>query len=156
SVMIQSRAQSALRRFSLVGLALAGAFSVSLAAAQAPTTAQSVPTFAKNVAPILQEKCQACHREGQMAPMSLLTYEQVRPWARGIKKKVESRDMPPWHLDKTVGIKKFVNDISLSDAQIDTIVRWVDGGAPMGDPKDLPALKQWPADDQWRLEALQG
>src|SRR5439155_1004584 len=75
----------------------------------------------------------------------------VRPWAKAIKERVVTRQMPPWHLDKTVGIQQFVNDRSLTDQQIDTIVRWVDAGAPLGDPKDLPALKQWPNDEEWQL-----
>src|SRR5207244_2201640 len=98
----------------------------SFAAAQ--TASKPAPMFTKDVAPILQEKCQGCHRPGQMGPMPLLTYEQARPWARSIKTKVVARDMPPWHLDKTVGISKFKNDVSLSDAQIDLISRWVDAG----------------------------
>ena len=109
------------------------------------------PSFAKDVAPILQEKCQTCHRESSMAPMSLATYEQVRPWARAIKDRVVTRQMPPWHLDKTVGIQEFENDISLSDQQIQTIARWVDAGAPLGDPKDMPPAKEWPKDDGWQL-----
>src|SRR5947207_6346922 len=84
-----------------------------------------------------------CHRPGQMGPMSLLTYEDARPWARSIKAKVAARMMPPWHLDRTVGIQKFKNDISLSDDQVNTIVRWVDAGAPQGDAKDLPAPIKW-------------
>jgi hypothetical protein len=88
--------------------------------------------------------------------MSLVTYEDARPWARSIKAKVVARDMPPWHLDKTVGIQKFKNDVSLSDAQIDTIVSWVDAGAPLGDPKDLPAAKQWADGDVWQLAAQFG
>src|SRR5437870_1589948 len=130
-------------RLRVVGLIIAAA---AIAAEAAPP---SSVTFNRDVLPILQEKCQMCHRPGQMAPMSLLTYEEARPWARAIKTKVEARDMPPWHLDKTVGIQKFVNDISLSDAQISTIVKWVDAGAPQGDPKDLPAPKTWPSDEQW-------
>ena len=110
-----------------------------------------VPTFAKDIAPILQEKCQACHRAGSMAPMSLVTYEETRPWVKDIKQRVVTRNMPPWHLDKTVGIQHFQNDISLSDAQISLIARWVDAGAPPGDPKDMPAPKQWPKDDGWQL-----
>jgi hypothetical protein len=136
----------------LVGLTALGA----LVAAQARAQSASAPTFARDVAPILQEKCQTCHRPGQMAPMSLLTYQEVRPWTRAIRMKVQSRDMPPWHLDKTVGIQKFVNDISLSEVQIDTIVRWVDAGAPLGNPEDLPPPRTWPSDDQWRLAESQG
>src|SRR2546425_13252758 len=95
-------------------------------------------TFAKDVAPILQEKCQECHHTGSMAPMSLVTYEETRPWAKAIRERVITRQMPPWHIDPTVGVQKFKNDLSLSQAQIDTIVRWVDGGAPVGDLKDMP------------------
>src|SRR5436190_11476920 len=105
----------------------AGALSLMVGLFIAPTHAadtKASPTFAKDVAPILQDKCQNCHRPGQVAPMSLLTYEEARPWARSIKTKVQSRMMPPWHIDKTVGIQQFKNDISLSDAQIDTIARW--------------------------------
>ena len=95
-------------------------------AGAAPAQAAEV-TFARDVAPILQEKCEACHRTGQMAPMSLTTYQEVRPWARAIRTKVVAGDMPPWHMSKTTGIQKFVNDISLTVDQIDMIVRWVDG-----------------------------
>src|SRR5437588_13022583 len=106
------------------------------------SSAQSI-TFTKDIVPILQEKCQACHRPDSMAPMSLVTYEDVRPWAKAIRERVITRQMPPWHLDKTVGIQKFKNDRSLSDAQIETIVKGVDGGAPKGNPKEMPPLKQW-------------
>lgn len=113
-------------------------------------------TFSKDVAPILQEECQSCHREGQMAPMSLVTYEQTRPWAKAIKTRVVARQMPPWHLDKTVGIQQFQNDMSLSDEQIAIIARWVDEGAPQGNPKDMPAPKEWPKNDGWQLAAKFG
>src|SRR5258706_13241430 len=73
------------------------------------------PTFTKDVAPILQEKCQSCHRPGYIAPMSLVSYEEARPWAKAIKERVIARQMPPWHIDKTVGIQKFANDRSLTD-----------------------------------------
>ena len=108
-------------------------------------------TFSKDVAPIFQEKCESCHRPGSMAPMSLVTYEQVRPWAKAIKQRVVNRQMPPWHIDKTVGIQKFQNDISLNDEQIATIARWVDGGALQGDPKDMPPPKVWKDDIGWQL-----
>ena len=114
------------------------------------SAASAAPTFTKDVAPILQAKCQSCHRPGTVAPMSLLTYQDARPWARSIRNRVSRREMPPWHLDKTVGIQKFKNDTSLSDAQVDTIVAWVDSGAPMGDPKDMPALVQFD-DDTWTI-----
>jgi hypothetical protein len=86
-----------------------------------------------------------------MAPMSLVTYDETRPWAKSIKQRVVTRSMPPWHLDKTVGIQHFQNDMSLSDAQISTIARWVDAGVPLGDPKDMPPAKIWPKEDGWQL-----
>ena len=129
----------------------AGGFALALATvAHAADLAKPV-TFAKDVAPIFQEKCQNCHRAGQIAPMSLVTYEETRPWAKAIKQRVVTRQMPPWHMDKTVGIQQFQNDFSLSDEQISIISRWVDTGALLGDPKDMPPAKQWPKDDGWQL-----
>jgi hypothetical protein len=114
------------------------------------------PTFTKDIAPIFQEKCEACHRPDSIAPMSLKTYAEVRPWARSIKQRVSTRQMPPWHIDKTVGIQKFKNDRSLSDEQIDTIVRWIDAGAPQGDAKDMPPARTWPEDQGWNFAAQFG
>lgn len=108
-------------------------------------------TFSKDIAPILQAKCQDCHRKGTVAPMSLLTYQEARPWAKSIRERVIARNMPPWHIDRTVGVKHFLNDRSLSDREIDTIVRWVDAGAPQGDPKDLPPAREWPQQEIWQL-----
>src|SRR6187455_708566 len=125
--------------------------------ASAQTSAGGGPvTFTKDVAPIFQEKCEACHRPGNIGPMSLVTFEEVRPWVRSIKTRVANREMPPWHLDKGVGIQKFINDRSLSDKQIDTIVRWIDAGAPRGDVKDMPAAKQWPTGEKFFLEEVLG
>jgi hypothetical protein len=100
--------------------------------------AQNAPTFSKDVAPILYNKCVSCHRPGEVAPMSLITYTDVRPWARAIRDKVIARAMPPWFADPAHGA--FRNDRSLTQAQIDTIVKWVDGGARQGDEKLMPAL----------------
>src|SRR5436190_13624802 len=113
-------------------------------------------TFAKDVAPILQAKCETCHRKGTNAPMSLVTYAETRPWAKSIRERVISRNMPPWHVDKTVGIQQFQNDRSLTDGQIDTIVRWVNAGAPLGDAKDLPPAKVWPDEEGWQLAKQYG
>ena len=113
-------------------------------------------TFARDVAPIFQQKCEACHRSGQMAPMSLTTYQEVRPWARAIREKVVAGDMPPWHMSRTIGIQKFVNDISLTTDQIQTIARWVDIGAPLGNPEALPPAKVWPSGERWRMGDLLG
>src|SRR5204863_8378053 len=87
------------------------------------------PTFSKDIAPVLQKKCQVCHQPGSIAPMSLLTYADTRPWVRSIKDRVVSRKMPPWPIDKTVGIQEFTNDLSLSDHDVDMIAQWVDAGA---------------------------
>ena len=122
------------------------------AAADAPKT----PTFTKDIAPIFQDKCEACHRPDSMAPMSLMSFSEARPWAKSIKARVADRQMPPWQIDRTVGIQKFKNDRSLTDEQVDTIVRWVDAGAPQGDPKDMPAKKTWPDDQGWNFAAQFG
>ncbi len=115
----------------------------------AADTASRDLTFTKDVAPIFQKSCQSCHHPGTSAPMSFITYQDVRPWARSIKERVMRREMPPWHLDKTVGIREFKNDISLSDQEIDTIVRWIDGGAKQGDPKDMPPPLTFRSEDEW-------
>jgi hypothetical protein len=114
------------------------------------------PTFTKDIAPIFQEKCEACHRPDSIAPMSLVTFEDARPWARSIKSRVSERQMPPWHLDKSVGIQEFKNDRSLSDDQIETIVRWIDQGAPKGDAKDMPPPKVWPNEQGWNFAQMFG
>jgi hypothetical protein len=108
-------------------------------------------TFSKDVAPILQRACQNCHRPGSIAPMSLLTYNEARPWARSIKTKVALRQMPPWHIDRNVGVSKFKDDPSLSDAEIATISAWVDAGSPEGDPKDMPPPRQFTDLDKWHI-----
>ena len=133
-----------------------GVFLLAPGLAMAADAGRQQVTFTKDVVPIFQEKCQECHRPGTAAPMSLVTYEETRPWAKAIRQRVVTRNMPPWHIDKTVGIQHFQNDRSLSDAQIATIVRWVDGGAPMGDPKDLPPAKKFPEDDGWQLAKQYG
>jgi hypothetical protein len=118
--------------------------------------AADVPTFSKDIAPIFQDKCEACHRPDSIAPMSLKTFAEVRPWVRSIRARVADRQMPPWQIDRNVGIQKFKNDRSLTDDQVATIVRWADAGAPQGDPKDMPAAKTWPEDQGWNFAALFG
>ena len=113
---------------------LLAVFTVALPA----VAAAQAPTFTKDIAPIFQNKCEACHRPDSIAPMSLVSFEESRPWARSIKSRVQTRQMPPWHIDKTIGIQEFENDRSLTDKEIDTIAKWVDAGAPKGDPKDMP------------------
>jgi mono/diheme cytochrome c family protein len=123
------------------------AFTVMSAAAEA----QEQGTFAKNVAPIFQAHCQACHHAGTVAPMSLVTYEDARPWARAIKQRVAAREMPPWFIDKNVGVQHFANDESLTDEEIATIVKWVDGGALQGNPADMPPPRQFADDQSWQI-----
>src|SRR5262245_63017459 len=100
---------------------------------QAPGPAKTV-TFTKDIAPILQRSCQNCHRPGSVAPMSLLTYEDARPYAAAIKRRTGIRDkqgtMPPWYIEKGIGIQRYKNDVSLSDDEVAKIARWADSGAP--------------------------
>jgi hypothetical protein len=109
------------------------------------------PTFTKDIAPIFQEKCEACHRPDSIAPMSLTTYSETRPWVRSIRSRVEARNMPPWNIDRSVGVQKFKNDRSLTDDQYATVLKWIDAGAPQGDAKDMPAPKVWPEDQGWNF-----
>ena len=110
---------------------------VLVAAGAAPAqTPSPAPTFSKDIAPIFQAKCQECHQPNSIAPMSLISYQEARPWARAIKDRVARKQMPPWHIDQSVGVTRFKNDMSLSEAQIDTIValgrRWRAAGRPEG------------------------
>jgi len=107
----------------------------------AGSASAQTPTFSKDVAPIVFTKCAGCHRPGEVAPMSLLSFKDVRPWASAIKEKVSTRIMPPWHADRAYGA--FRNNPSLSQGEIDTIVSWVNAGAPEGNPKDTPALPKF-------------
>ena len=109
-------------------------------------------TYAKDVAPIIQDNCVRCHRPESVAPMSLQTYEEVRPWARVIMDRVVKRQMPPWPIDQSVGITEFKNDPSLSEEQIRTIVDWVEGGAVLGNAADLPEPRQWPEGLTWQFQ----
>jgi hypothetical protein len=136
-------------------LAISAALAVP-GAAFAQGASKAAPTFSRDIAPIFQEKCEACHRPDSIAPMPLRTYAEVRPWVRSIRARVAERQMPPWHIDKTVGIQKFKNDRSLSDDQIDAILRWADAGAPQGDPKQMPGPKTWPEDQGWNFAPLFG
>ena len=147
------------RFFSSAGLVLLAVIAAvvmtpAVSAAQEPAqpgARQAQVTFTKDVAPILQRSCQVCHRPGSIAPMSLLTYEEARPWARSMKERVSTRDMPPWHIDRNIGITKFKNDPSLSDAEIATIVKWVDSGTPKGNMADMPPARQFADLDQWNI-----
>jgi hypothetical protein len=131
----------------VLGAVLVGGSSTPAAEQYAQKAAAGAPTFSKDVAPILYRNCVGCHRPGEIAPMSLLTYKEVRPWAKSIRDEVADRAMPPWHADPKHG--KFKNDRSLSDTDRDTIVRWANAGAPEGDTKDLPPVP--PAPGGWTI-----
>ena len=113
----------------------------ALRAAELPVVKGDV-TFSKDIAPILQRSCQNCHQPNSVAPMSLINYKEVRPWARSIKERTALRDkrgvMPPWFIEKNIGIQHYKNDPSLSDLEIAKIAKWADSGAPEGNPADLP------------------
>ena len=108
----------------------------------AQNNAQSI-TFSKDIMPILQENCQECHRSQGQGPMSLMSYEEVRPWAPLIQYKVVNRQMPPWHIDRTIGIQQFKNDRSLSDEEVALISAWVNAGAPEGIAADCIYCNSW-------------
>jgi hypothetical protein len=129
-----------------------GGFGPALSAQQ-PAAAEV--TFAKDIAPILQRSCQNCHRPNGVAPMPLVTYEDVRPWARAIKTRTgigpRAGVMPPWYVEKNIGIQHYKDDPSLSEAEVATIAKWVDSGAPLGNAADMPPARVWADDSAWRI-----
>src|SRR6266567_3203973 len=116
-------------------------------AAVAVAVAAATPTYHKDVERIVQNRCQGCHRPGEAAPMALLTYQEVRPWAKAIRTSVASGKMPPWQADPHYG--KFTNDLSLAPGERETLLAWVDSGAPEGDPADAPRPRAFV--DGWRI-----
>src|SRR2546422_5366127 len=124
-------------RLGLIAAVLHAAAFLVLRTSGADDHAPAIPTFNKEVAPILQKNCMTCHRAGQVAPMSLQNYKEVRPWAKSLREMVAERRMPPWLADPHYG--EFANDRRLPQKEVDTIVAWVDGGLKEGNPKDLPA-----------------
>ena len=143
--MLEREANLRIGALVLFVLAAAGA-----AGAQEAAGAPEI-TFTRDVAPIVHRSCSGCHRPDEVAPMSLMTYEEVRPWARSIASRVAAREMPPWHLDRRIGIQAFKNDPSLTDAEIATIVDWVAAGAPRGNPDDMPPLPAYGDADDWQI-----
>ena len=131
---------------------------VAVVTLSSPTAAQAIVdevTFSKDIAPILQKSCQKCHRPDSLAPMSLIDYEEVRPWARSIKHRTGLRDkagvMPPWYIEKDIGIQQFKDDPSLTDEEIAKIAKWVDNGAPKGNPADMPKPLAFIDVDSWEI-----
>tara|TARA_B100000519_G_scaffold198166_1_gene207102 strand:- start:1725 stop:3044 length:1320 start_codon:yes stop_codon:yes gene_type:complete len=117
----------------------------------AQSHAQEMPTYSKDIAPILQEKCASCHNPEGIGPMPLQNYEQVKPFAALIHDRTSKRIMPPWHIDTGIGIQSFKNDASLSDDQINIIEDWFLAGAPEGNQADLPAPVEFPSGAAWQL-----
>ena len=132
-------------------IAAAGFVGFAAAPALAAAEAAAGVTYAKEIAPILQRSCETCHRQGGVAPMSLTTYDEVRPWARAIRQKTATREMPPWFIEKEIGVQRFKNDPSLSDTEIAMVADWVDAGAPMGDPADLPPAREYADAAEWTI-----
>ncbi|MXY15983.1 MAG: cytochrome c [Acidobacteria bacterium] len=134
---------------------LLAAFAAAPAPALAQAGAEHEVTFSRDIAPILQRSCQKCHRPDALAPMSLIDYHEVRPWARAIKNRTGLRDkpgvMPPWYIEKDIGIQGFKDDPSLSEEEIRKIATWVDNGAPEGDPADLPPPVPFIDVDEWEI-----
>ena len=141
--------------FSPLGVAAAAVLLLAPAAALGQTSASDDVTFTRDIVPIMQRSCQGCHRPNSLAPMSLITYEEVRPWARSIKNRTGLRNrmgvMPPWYLEKDVGIQAIKDDMSLSEEEITAIARWVDNGAPRGNPDDLPPPLEFAAPGDWEM-----
>src|SRR5262245_30327547 len=129
-------------------LAATTALGTEVVSPTVPSDQASQVTFNKDVLPILQANCQVCHRPGSIAPMSFMTYESARPWAKAIKSAVVSKKMPPWFADPHYG--EFRNAPRLNPSEISTLAAWVDGGAREGDPADRPAAREWK--DGWRIQ----
>ena len=127
---------------------LASVLAVTAAMAAPPAKVTSGVTYNKDVLPILQNRCQACHRPGEIGPMPFLTYKETRPWAKAIREAVSSTKMPPWFADPKYG--HFANDRSMSRKEIETISAWVDSGVPEGNPKDRPAAREFI--DGWAMD----
>jgi hypothetical protein len=133
---------------------LIGTFTPSTLRA-APAAVPAEVTFTKDIAPILQRSCQNCHRPGGVAPMPLVTYDQVRPWARAIKQRTgigpHAGVMPPWYIEKNIGIQHYKDDPSLSELEIASIAKWADAGAPLGNPADMPPPRSFQSQDTWNI-----
>jgi hypothetical protein len=127
----------------------------TVALSAAPADVPNEVTYTKDIAPIIQRSCENCHRVDGVAPMALSTYEQVRPWARAIKQRTgigpHAGVMPPWYVEKNIGIQEFQADPSLSDEEVAKIAKWADSGAARGNPADMPAAKVFPDGKSWTI-----
>src|SRR5258708_9991970 len=148
--MSRDRLPRGLGRFTLLPAALFAATAATIAQAP-PRTSGEVPVT-KDIAPILQRSCQECHHAEGVAPMSLVTYEDARPWARSMKTRTALRSqrgaMPPFFVEKNIGIQKFKHDPSLSEEEIGKVAKWADSGAPRGNPSDMPKALDFDTSDK--------
>jgi hypothetical protein len=151
--MRNNRRALAVAKYSAILLAAQAAVLAAnnLVFAVGPTGVDDPVTFTKDIARILQVKCQDCHQPDSIGPMPLMTYDEVRPYVAMIRKEVSDQRMPPWHIDKTRGIQHFKNDRSLTDDELATMLRWIDDGAPMGDPADMPPPREFADPTQWQM-----
>ena len=144
-------------RFRRVGLPLLAVAALGFVAAApaAAAEADGVVTYTRDIAPILERSCQNCHRPESVAPMSLLTYEEARPWARSMKYRTGRIGKPdvmtPWYIERDIGIQEYKGDISLSNEEIAKIAAWADNGAPRGEAVDAPAEETVAAASDWQL-----
>jgi hypothetical protein len=145
----------ALPKFCLAAMATAALVTGAAQASAAPAVVTGEVTFSKDIAPILQRSCQNCHHVDGVAPMSLVTYAEVRPWARAIKQRTSigphAGVMPPWYVEKNVGIQKYKNDPSLSELELAKVAKWADSGAPEGNPADLPKARVFDDGSTWAI-----
>lgn len=152
--IISSKGFRVMRGLGSSAAILAGLIAPVASQGQSVATTRSV-TFAKDVAPILQRACQDCHHQNSIAPMSLVTYEETRPWAKSIKERITKGPhagvMPPWFVEKDLGIQKFKGDMSLTDNEIATVVQWVNAGAPLGNPAEMPRARVFDDSGAWTI-----
>src|SRR5262245_60260952 len=139
----------------LLVIPLVGLMAPVAVTAQQPRGMPAEVTFTKDIAPILQRSCQNCHLADGVAPMSLVTYEEVRPWARSIKQRTgigpRAGVMPPWYVEKNIGIQHYKDDPSLSELELAKIAKWADSGAPLGNPADMPPPRSFESQDTWNI-----
>jgi hypothetical protein len=152
---MESHTNAIMFRSALAMLTAAAIVALRFAEPAAQTTsatgAGQQPTFTKDIAPIFQRACQECHRPGSIGPMPLMTYQDARPWARSVKDKVSRREMPPFFIDRSIGIQHFKDDPSLTDQEVRTIAMWVDAGAPQGNPADMPPPRTFDDQSKWQI-----
>jgi mono/diheme cytochrome c family protein len=142
-------------RLVLIAMSGLAAMAFPTPAVSAETSSNAPVTFNRDIVPILQKSCQSCHRPNSIAPMSFVTYEETRPWAKAMKSRTAIRNrqgtMPPWYIEKDIGIQRYKNDVSLSEDEIAKIREWADNGAPRGNPSDAPPPLAFSDGKSWQI-----